>query len=230
MALEVARGGAPHGSLVLAKEQTAGRGRFGRRWESDRGGLYLSILLKPAPEDPISLLPHLTAVAATEALREMTGLEVKIRWPNDLFASGRKLGGILCEGSFRGSVPENFVAGIGINVNQRLAKLPEAIRRRATGLAEQRLDERDIAAHLVSRLESWWDARDSRRIVTRFRELCEGDRGRRVRVQPRLGDAFEAITHGIVGDGGLAVRLDDDSERILYSEDVVHLVDDDGYD
>jgi BirA family biotin operon repressor/biotin-[acetyl-CoA-carboxylase] ligase len=225
LALQYARRGAPHGSLFVAREQTSGRGRFGRRWESDRGGLYLSVILEPESQDPLSLLPHLTAVAAAEALIAITGLDVGIRWPNDLYSSGLKLGGILCEGSFRGSVPEHFVAGIGINVNQRLDSLPAAVRARAIGLAEHRLDERDIAARIVSRLESWWRTRDANVIVTRFRELADGAAGRRVRVQPRLGESFEATTRGIAADGGLAIQLDDGTERILYSEDVVHLLD-----
>ncbi len=171
----------------------------------------------------------MTAVATAEALNGLSGLDVRLRWPNDLYTGGLKLGGILCEGSFRGSQPENFVAGIGINVNQQLANLPAEVRRRAVGLSEHGLDERDIAAHIVSRLESWWQMRDPSRIVFRFRELAEGDENRRVRVQPRAGDAFEASTRGIAADGGLAIRLDDDTERILYSEDVIHLLESDDH-
>lgn len=225
VALDLAARGAPHGSFVLAEEQSAGKGRFGRRWESHRGGLYLSVVVSPEAGDPISLLPHVTAVAAAEAVIEASGLEVRLRWPNDLYVNGLKLGGILCEGSYRGSEPEAFVAGIGINSDLGLSDLPQAVRPRAVGLSEQALDVGALAVDIVCRFQTWWERRDPVAVVSRFRELSEGDDGRRIRVHPRDGEAYEATTCGIAADGGLVIRLDDDSERILYSEDVVQLRD-----
>lgn len=160
---------------------------------------------------------------------ETTALDVRLRWPNDLYTSGRKLGGILCEGSFRGSEAEALVAGIGINVNQRIETFPREVQRRATGLAEHALDERDVAARVVTRLETWWRIGEPARILARYRELVEGATGRVIQVHSRdtESEPYEAVTCGIADDGGLIVELDDGEERILYSEDVVQLRDGD---
>ena len=177
----------------------------------------------------MALLPHLSAVAAAEAVIEITALDVRLRWPNDLYTSGLKLGGILCEGSFRGSEAETFVVGIGINVNQRLEIFPADVQRRATGLSDHALDERDVAARVVARLETWWRLGEPARILARFRELAEGATGQAIQVQPRDAESepFNAVTRGIADDGGLIVELDDGEERILYSEDVAQLRDGD---
>ncbi len=189
------------------------------------------MLLRPqhGDRDRVALLPHLSAVAAAEAVIETTALDVRLRWPNDLYTSGLKLGGILCEGSFRGSEAEAFVVGIGINVNQRLEIFPADVQRRATGLSEHALDERDVAARVVTRLETWWRLGEPARILARFRELAEGATGQAIQVQPRdtESEPFNAVTRGIADDGGLIVELDDGEERILYSEDVVQLRDGD---
>lgn len=190
------------------------------------------MLLEPKPGDPVALLPHLSAVAAAEALIDATALDIKIRWPNDLYTSGLKLSGILCEGTFRGSEAEAFIVGIGVNVNQSVDALPPDVRARATGLSEHGLDEMDIAAGIVAKLESWWRAREPAAIVARFRDLAEGSSGRAIEVQPRGGETYRAVTQGIADDGGLVVRVTDEKlgdaeERILYSEDVVQLRDGD---
>ena len=181
------------------------------------------MLLKPKSDDPVALRPHLSSIAAAEAVNAITEVDVRVRWPNDLYASGRKLGGILCEGSFRGAEAEAFVIGIGINVNQTPDTFPADVRERATGLSEYTLDEHDVAAHIVARLETWWQTKEPARILARFRELAEGASDRAVEVQPRDGDPFTARTRGIADDGGLIVELDDGEERILYSEDVIQL-------
>jgi BirA family biotin operon repressor/biotin-[acetyl-CoA-carboxylase] ligase len=114
------RQGAPGGVAVFAEEQTAGRGRLGRRWQSEPGlGLWFSILLRPQLH--MALWPRLTgwlAYAVTAGIREATAptdVQIALKWPNDLYASGRKLAGILVESS-AGQVPY-AVAGIGLNVN-----------------------------------------------------------------------------------------------------------------
>jgi len=180
----------------------------------------------------VTLLPHLSAVAAAEAVIEATALDVRLRWPNDLYTNGLKLGGILCEGSFRGDEADTFVVGIGINVNQRVEEFPSDVERRATVLSEHTLgvlDRLDVAARVVTRLETWWGLGESAQILARFTELAEGATGRAIQVQPRgaEGEPYGAVTRGIAADGGLIVELDDGEERILYSEDVVQLRDGD---
>jgi BirA family biotin operon repressor/biotin-[acetyl-CoA-carboxylase] ligase len=109
----LAAAGAPEGTVCLAEEQTAGRGRRGRSWLSPRGGLYGSLLLRPPL--PPAALPRLTlmvAVAAAEAI----GPAAAIKWPNDLLVAGRKVGGILCELTADDERMASVVVGIGINV------------------------------------------------------------------------------------------------------------------
>ncbi|GMR22305.1 MAG: hypothetical protein BMS9Abin37_0644 [Acidobacteriota bacterium] len=194
----------------------------------------MSVLLRPqrGDRDRVALLPHLSAVAAAEAVIETTALDVRLRWPNDLYTNGLKLGGILCEGSFRGAEAETFVVGIGINVNQRVEDFPADVRRRATVLSEHALgtlEGRDVAARVVTRLETWWRLGEPPQILAKFKELAEGATGRAIQVQPRgtESEPFEAVTRGIADDGGLIVALDDGQVRILYSEDVTQLRDGD---
>ena len=117
--------------------------------------------------------------------------------------------------------------GIGINVNQPVDTFPAEVQTRATGLSEHALDELDVAARVVSSLQTWWNVRSPAQILARFSELTEGATGRTIVVQPRDREPFKAVTRGIAPDGGLIVELSDGEERILYSEDVVQLRDDD---
>lgn len=119
-ALAWARAGAPHGAMVTADEQTAGRGRMGRRWVSPAGeGLYVSVVLRPA--QGWSSRWGALGLAVGLGLREgLAGWvpEVQLKWPNDLLVGARKLGGVLCETRWQGPVPD-VVIGFGINVLQR---------------------------------------------------------------------------------------------------------------
>ena len=127
--LAAARAGAAEGTVLVAEAQRAGRGRLGRHWASPpRAGLTFSVLLRPAgvPAARLGWLPLLAGVAAAAAVRTVTAVDAMLKWPNDVLAGDRKLGGILAERS-GGAV----VVGIGINVWQGRADLPTA----ATSLA-----------------------------------------------------------------------------------------------
>jgi BirA family biotin operon repressor/biotin-[acetyl-CoA-carboxylase] ligase len=119
-------------AVVVAHEQTAGRGRRGARWHSPSGGgLWMSVVL-PCPQAALHL-PLLVGLAAAEAIEEgSAAVRVGMEWPNDLVVRGRKVGGILCEG-----VPRAVVAGLGINVRTPDGGFPEALRTRATSLEEE---------------------------------------------------------------------------------------------
>jgi BirA family biotin operon repressor/biotin-[acetyl-CoA-carboxylase] ligase len=233
LAASLARRGAPHGSVVLAKAQSAGKGRWGRRWESIEGGLYLSLVIRP--EEPkredtrdLGVLPLTASVAAAEALREAAAIASELRWPNDLFFGGRKLGGILCESSFTGPRCEFAVVGIGVNVNQAAGDFPEEISSRATSVRAilgRAMDPLELGLAVVLALEKWWERESRPRILQRWRELASGLEGARVRVVPREGGAYSARIAGLADDGGLEVRLDDGAERTLRSDDV-HLQED----
>jgi BirA family transcriptional regulator, biotin operon repressor / biotin---[acetyl-CoA-carboxylase] ligase len=138
-ALAAARLGAPHGSVFLADEQTAGRGRGGHGWHSAAGeGLYVSVLLRLAlPAARLQLLPLSAGLAAAEAIHSASGLTVDLRWPNDLLLGPAKVGGILVEAGKNSAKNESkalhhAVLGIGVNVHQR--SFPSGLATPATSL------------------------------------------------------------------------------------------------
>jgi BirA family biotin operon repressor/biotin-[acetyl-CoA-carboxylase] ligase len=146
-ALELARAGAPEGTLVLAEGQTQGRGRLGRRWHAPPGSsLLMSLLLRP----PLLLrqAPRATMIcslAAVEAIGQVCGLVARVKWPNDIVLGERKLGGILTELGARGEQLDYVIVGLGLNVNLDLSSLPELMAP-ATSLSIE-------AGRPVSRLE-----------------------------------------------------------------------------
>jgi BirA family biotin operon repressor/biotin-[acetyl-CoA-carboxylase] ligase len=142
---ELAREGAPAWTVVTADEQTAGRGRQGRAWASPRGGLYLSVLVRPA-SGWATLLPLAAGVAVAEAL-ETYGLGVRLKWPNDVLLEGGKVAGILAEASSTASALDWVVLGIGVNLDA--AALPEGVLR-------------PLAATVLVRLTVWYDALEKR--------------------------------------------------------------------
>jgi len=128
--------GADEGLTVIAREQSAGRGRLNRIWFSPReSGLYLSTLLRPALTARESgILSLMLALAVAKAIRSTTRLRVTLKWPNDILFEGRKLCGILVEGSLNGGLLSFAVAGIGLNINQEIADFPLGLRLKSTSL------------------------------------------------------------------------------------------------
>lgn len=139
---EVAKGladkGTPEGTLVIAEEQTAGRGRRGRRWVAPAGtSLLFSILLYPTLTlEEVPRLTMLASLAIAEAIESVTGLPVRFKWPNDILSRGRKAGGVLTEVGTTGERLDYVVVGIGLNVNWDPSKLPE-LAGKATSLSEE---------------------------------------------------------------------------------------------
>ena len=129
-AKELAAAGAPHGTLVTADEQTAGRGRQGRAWTAAPGDALLFSLVVRGLEERHALLPLAAAVAVAEACERIAAIECAIKWPNDVWIERRKVSGILIEGR-----PQNGWAVIGIGLNVATAEFPEELRDTATSLA-----------------------------------------------------------------------------------------------
>jgi BirA family biotin operon repressor/biotin-[acetyl-CoA-carboxylase] ligase len=135
LARGLAAAGAPERTVVLAEEQVAGRGRAGRGWSSPPGlGLWTSFVARPTG-DP-SLLPLRVGLAVAEALDPfLGGSPAQLKWPNDLLVDGRKLGGILCEGSWEAGGAGFVIVGVGLNVLHSASDFPEEIRERASSIA-----------------------------------------------------------------------------------------------
>jgi BirA family transcriptional regulator, biotin operon repressor / biotin---[acetyl-CoA-carboxylase] ligase len=132
---ELAQGGAPAGTAVVAEVQEAGRGSRGRAWSSPRGGLWLSVLARPA-ETGLELLSLRAGLALAAVLsRAGAGDDLRLKWPNDLMLDQRKVGGILCEARWQGASPAWVVIGVGLNVTN---PPPAALAATATHLAAAR--------------------------------------------------------------------------------------------
>ena len=148
IAFALGQNGAAHATVVLADEQSGGRGRQSKIFSSPRGGLYLSVILRPRlPVEELSLITLAAGVASAEAVELVSGLSACLKWPNDLYYNGQKLGGILTESApyslSDGAVPF-VVVGIGLNVNTRSDLFPNALSSLATSLYCLTAQEYDI--------------------------------------------------------------------------------------
>jgi BirA family biotin operon repressor/biotin-[acetyl-CoA-carboxylase] ligase len=205
---ERARSGEPAGLVVVAEEQTAGRGRLDRAWVSPaRAGLTFSVLLRPESVD--GWVPLLTGLAVARALRTRAEVDALLKWPNDVLIAGRKVCGVLAEVA----EPRAVVVGIGLNVTTRREELPVET---ATSLQLERASttDRDTLLRAVLRelrAVQGGDARDA------YRELCS-TRGQRVRLDRPSGDPVTGTAEAVDDDGRLVV------DGIAYGAgDVVHL-------
>jgi BirA family biotin operon repressor/biotin-[acetyl-CoA-carboxylase] ligase len=212
-ARELASAGAPHGTLVTADEQSAGRGRQGRTWVAPPGSaILMSLVVRDFGEQ--ALLPLAVPVAVCEAVESLAGVTTRIKWPNDVWIDGRKLAGILVEGR-----PQEgwAVVGIGLNVSTTEAELPEELRETATSLAIEGADveREDVLHRLLEALDARLTA-PARQILDAWRER-DALRGARVRWRDGEGTAA-----GISESGALIVESGDELLELDAGE--VHLL------
>ena len=202
---------APHGALFVADEQTAGRGRRGRSWQSPPGAnIYFTILLRPdfAP-DQASMLTLVMAHSVACAIHRLTGLEPSIKWPNDVLLEGKKVCGILTEMSVEREYIHYVVCGVGINVVSQ--DFPEGIREHAIAVEEvygQAVPKGAMLQHVMEDFERDYDAFVAAGDLTPLLESYNGilvNRDRRVRVLDPKGE-WEGIARGINAGGELLVE------------------------
>jgi len=173
-----ARRGAEEGLVIRACKQTAGRGRHDKCWFSPENGLYLSILLKPdIPREDINLLSFAMGIAIAEAIELETGLEPKLKWPNDIYIGDKKVGGILIENKYSEEKLIYLICGIGINVNQDISRFPDEIRPYSTSLFTEtgnRYDIENFTKKLLDSVEKWYlKIREGKKrdVLERYRAL-----------------------------------------------------------
>lgn len=204
-------GGTPEGVVVVADAQTAGRGRLGRTWVSPpAAGIYGSVLLRPSAT-VVPLLTLAAGVAIADGIEAATGLSPVLKWPNDVFAGGRKLAGILAEGG-------DFVV-LGFGINLRSGAFPSDIAARVTSLEEELGRPVDRGSVLAECLVA---------LAARYAALQQGRRETvlqawRARAGAFLGRPIEwqgaaAVAEGIADDGALLVRTDRGVERVVAGE------------
>ncbi|MDE7429466.1 MAG: biotin--[acetyl-CoA-carboxylase] ligase, partial [Lachnospiraceae bacterium] len=221
---------APHGTIVVADRQTAGRGRRGRSWESPAGkSIYFTIVVRPEFEpDKASMITLVVALAVAEAVREETGLSTGIKWPNDVVVNGKKICGILTEMSMTPEMNEIqfLVAGVGVNVNQDSEEdfTPE-LRGRAASLkmeAGRTIDRAALLARILHHFEGDYDlfekTRDLSDLQERYEALLLG-KDNRVRVLDPAGE-YTGISRGINGMGELIVEKEDGETVLVYAGEV----------
>jgi BirA family transcriptional regulator, biotin operon repressor / biotin---[acetyl-CoA-carboxylase] ligase len=227
---DLLRRGGPEGQVLVAEEQTAGRGRMGRSWVSQPGAaLTFSFLLRPAAVPPArrGWLPLLTGVAVVAAVRGAAGLDATLKWPNDVLIGDRKLAGILAEQS-----GDFVVIGIGLNVATTPDALPAgAGGLRGTSLAIEGADAgREILlAEILRQFERWYvvfraDPSPERAgLLAEYRRLC-GTLGRAVRVELPGERILSGVASDVDLDGRLLVREPGASAPVPVSAgDVIHV-------
>lgn len=221
-AKELAVRGAPHGSVVIAGSQTAGKGRLGRRFISPKGtGLYMTMIVRPqCAAEKLTLLTPMAAVAVSGAIDSICGVETGIKWVNDVYLNGRKLCGILTEGALTGDRISYALIGIGVNVGSIKGLMPPDVAPLVTSIEDETGKKYPIGAlareiadrtdRLISRLESG-------EFMTEYKnKSCI--LGRQVTVTkyspPRMGVAID-----IAENGGLVVKYPDGiTETVMSGE------------
>ena len=224
-ARKLGENGAAHGTLVVAEQQTAGRGRRGRGWESPAGSsIYMSLLLRP--EFLPNKAPMLTIVMAysvATALREQTGLDFRIKWPNDIVLNGKKVVGILTEMSTEIEYINHVVIGVGINVNTEA--FPEEICATATSIRRESgktWRRAELIAAILRQFEVQYERFVKEEDLAYLREAYDAvlvNCGREVRI---LGekDGYRAVALGIDDQGELLVRKEDGTVTSVYAGEV----------
>ena len=237
IAITLAQEGACHGTLVLADGQTAGRGRRGRTWHSPPGlNLYCSLILCLHPNQAgyLTIIPQASALAVADAIADATGLQCRLKWPNDVMIRDKKVAGILCE-SIGGQPATSVVVGVGINANSRLEDFPAEIQATAVTLLAERgepVDRASLLTTLMNRLEEQLGLLSPRTvstIVAYYRSRC-ATLGQFVRATLGESQVIEGIAEAISRDGSLLIRRQntnacgDSGELVeIRSADLIHV-------
>lgn len=224
-ARKIAEEGALAGTLVVADEQTAGKGRRGRSWETpDHVNIMMTLLLRPRIHPgPAPRMTLLMAMAAAQSIRAETGLEAFIKWPNDVVLNGKKVCGILTEMSAEVDYINYVVVGIGINVNQE--SFSRELARTAGSLyleLGKKISRAALAVRIVERFEKLYETfvktEDLRELYGEYNGMCINC-GRQVQVR-EPGNVYTGTTDGINEKGELIVRREDGETVCIYAGEV----------
>lgn len=226
IAHDAAQTNADDGTLFVAEEQTAGKGRMSRPWNSAaQKGIWMSIVIRP------SLMPHqapqmtlVAAVAIVRAIEELTGIEPTIKWPNDIMISGKKMTGILTELQADPDRVKAIILGIGMNVNQTEEDFPIELKSIATSLrleGGQVVDRSRLIAEILYYLELYTTMYEKHGFspIKLLWESYANIEGKRIRAV-MLNETIEGSAIGISDDGLLELKMDDGSVRAIFSADI----------
>jgi BirA family biotin operon repressor/biotin-[acetyl-CoA-carboxylase] ligase len=225
-AKEQAEKGGKEGTVIISETQAQGHGRLNRPWISPRGGVWLSIILRPeiAPEEAPKIT-LITSVAVARTLDRLYDLKPEVKWPNDVLVDGKKICGILTEASTSGKKVSIIVVGIGINANFTLEALPDNLRTAATTLKEvvkRNVDREKLVCALLKEFEECYELFRARK----FEALLEEWRkmtvflGKRVEIVS-FGESWVGRAIDVDASGALIVELEHGERKRVLSGDVI---------
>ncbi len=211
-------------ALVIAEKQVAGRGRLGRAWESEKGGLWLTLVLQETlPLKDAHHLTYLSAVATAKAIRDTYGLKARVKWPNDVLLQGKKVAGILLEIKAEIDALAYALIGIGINVNNQVQERPFLIP--GISISEvlgKKVDRIPLLKNLLHHFEDLFFRRED--VLTEWKALSETLKGR-VKVNTPEG-TFTGLALDVDEEGALILELEDHTFKRIFSGDCIHLRED----
>jgi len=220
VARQEAKQGAAEGTIVVADQQTAGRGRLQRAWLSPSGNIALSVILRPT----LTCLPSLTmlaSLAVAHSIEVVTALKPRLKWPNDVLISGKKVCGILIESNVQADRVDYAIIGIGINVNLRLDDYPE-ISSIATSLSHElkkEVSRLSLIRHLLVEMERFYLAISAGQSI--YEEWRDNLATLGKKVSVKSGDAVqEGIAESVTIDGSLLLRRSDGTLNKILAGDV----------
>ncbi|WP_033541212.1 biotin--[acetyl-CoA-carboxylase] ligase [Planococcus sp. CAU13] len=226
IAHQLAQQGVPDGTAVLAEEQTAGRGRMARKWDSAYGkGIWMSVILRP--DVPLHRAPQFTlvaAVAVVRAIEEVTGLRPDIKWPNDILLNGKKCTGILTELQSDADGIQALIIGIGLNANQDAGDFSDEVKDIATSLkmeAGQAVSRQQLVRAMLFYLEHYTAIyiNEGFGVLKMMWESYSTTIGKPVRAR-MAKETLEGIAEGITDEGVLQLRTPDGRLHGIYSADI----------
>ncbi len=217
--------GVSEGTIVLAEEMSKGRGRMGREWIATKGGLWLTIILKPRKVRYLQLLSLVAGVSIVEGIEDFLGVKTMLKWPNDVLYNDLKIAGILVEGRVEADIVDYILLGIGLNVNN---ELPSQLEGKATTLADvigMKIPRIPLLRAILYKFNKNYEALINERYdaVIGLWKKYSATVGSRVRVYLVDGKVVEGLAEDIAGDGSLIVRLANGDRVLVYAGDVEHL-------
>ncbi len=217
----------PDGSVVLAEEQTGGRGRLGRVWHSPkRTGIWMSLILRP--NLPIHQTPQITllaAVSVAQAVQKLTGVQLEIKWPNDLLYRKKKLVGILTELQAEEGHVKSVIVGMGLNVNLTEEQLPEELKKIATSLRiikGEPISRLDLISHILNEFERLYllYLEQGFKVIKLLWESYATRFGQVVNARTFNGGVIRGTAKGITDDGVLLLEDELGTVHEIYSADI----------
>lgn len=217
--------GAKEGTVIIAETQTEGRGRLDRHWFSPKGGVWLSIILRPeiAAEDA-QKTTLTSAVAVARTLHKECVVKVQIKWPNDVLISNKKVCGILTEATLKDKTVNSIIVGIGINANFPIEALPEELQTTATTLQEvlgKKVDREKLIRELLTEFEDYYNlfrAEKFASLLIEWRRMADF-LGKAVEVTS-FGEKFQGKALDIDENGALMIKLENGEIKKVFSGDV----------